>query len=201
MELQLALAQIADIRQQMSRSRQFRGFRAATTFATAAAALAAAIWQTRQNTDWAAHPNQFVLLWVCVAIACIGGCAVEIFRRYRNSDSSLQQELTPLAVEQFLPFILVGGLLTLVLCEYAAGAAWMLPGLWQILFGLGLLASRRMFPRPILFVGAFYVLCGLANLNGNAAHFSPWSMALPFGVGQAANAIILYCCLERRHAD
>ena len=126
---------------------------------------------------------------------------MEIVRRFRNCDSSLQQELSPAAAEQFLPFILVGGLLTLVLCEYSAGAVWMLPGLWQILFGLGLLASRRMFPTPILFVGAFYVLCGLADLNGSAAHFSPWSMGLPFAIGQAANAAILYWYLERRHAD
>jgi hypothetical protein len=200
MELSHALAQIADIRHQISRTRHYRGFRAVTTWCTAAMALVAAMWQAVEFPTAANHPIEFVLLWVGIAIGCIGMTAVEIIRRYRNSDSPLQQELTPLAVEQFLPFIFVGGLLTWVLCQFAVGSVWMLPGLWQIFFGLGLLSSRRLFPTPTLFVGAFYVACGLFNLDGNLSHFSPWAMAIPFGLGQCANAFILYWCLERRHA-
>jgi hypothetical protein len=200
MELQQALAQIADIRQQMSRSRQFRGFRAATTLVTALAAVGAGMWQVWRMPESATHPLTFVLLWVCVAAGCLGACTLEVIWRYRKADSLMQQELTPQAVEQFLPFVFVGGLLTWVLCEYASEAMWMLPGLWQILFGLGLFATRRMFPLPIVFVGGFYILCGLANLNGNAAHFSVWSMAVPFAIGQTATAIILFWYLERSHA-
>ncbi|MGA2440298.1 MAG: hypothetical protein ABSH08_05035 [Tepidisphaeraceae bacterium] len=200
MELQRALTQIDDIRRQMGLTRQFRGFRAATTLFTGAAALAAGLWQSWQLPDAANYPARFVCLWVGVAAVCAGACGAEIVRRYRRCDSSSQRELTRSAVEQFLPFVLVGGLLTLVLCQHAVEADWMLPGLWQILFGLGLLSLRHLSPEPIRFVGAFYILCGLANLSGGAAHVSPWCMGVPFGAGQTASALILYWYLERRHA-
>jgi hypothetical protein len=196
MQLEHALTQIAEIRRQMALSRRFRGFRAATTLATAAAALAMAAWQSWRTPE----PAQFVLLWVAVAVACMGACAAEVIWRYFNSGSASQQELTRMAVAEFLPFVLVGGLLTVALWEFAGQTLWMLPGLWQILFGLGLYSLRGMFPASILFVAAFYVLCGLFNLSGGSAHFSPWSMGVPFGVGQAASALILYFHLERRHA-
>jgi hypothetical protein len=195
MELEQALTQIADIRRQMSLAREFRGFRAATTLATAAVAVAAAMWQSFQGPD----PARFLALWVGVAFACIGVCAVELIWRYRRSESTAQQEMTRTAVEQFLPYVIVGGLLTFVLWKSAADSVWMLPGLWQVLFGLGLYSLRRMSPTPILFVAAFYVLCGLANLSGSTGHFSPWSMGVPFGVGQAVSALILYWYLERSH--
>jgi hypothetical protein len=200
MELQHALAQIADIRQQMSRARQFRGFRAATALFTAFAAGAAGAWQAWEMGDLTTHPISFVTFWVCIAVACLAVCTVEVAWRYRKADSSLEQELTPQAVGQFLPFVFVGALLTFTLCKFAAAELWMLPGLWQILFGLGLFSTRRMFPTPILYVGIFYTLCGLANLNEIAPHFSAWSMAIPFGIGQSAAAAILYWYLEREHA-
>ena len=77
----------------------------------------------------------------------------------------------------------------------------MLPGLWQILFGLGIFASCRLLPRPIFWVAVFYLGTGLALLavaHGESA-LSPWWMGLPFGVGQMLAAIVLYCTLERDH--
>jgi hypothetical protein len=199
-ELQYALAQIADIHHQINRSRQFRGFRSLTTLGTAGAAVIGGVWQALQIPDSANHPTSFILLWLRIAAGCMAVCAAEAFWRYRRADSALQQELAPLAVEQFLPPIFVAGVLTAVLWRFSPGSVWMLPGLWQIFFGLAHLAIRRLFPLPIFFVGVFYVLCGLANLNSNVPHFSPWCMALPFAVGQTMSAVILYWYLERHHA-
>lgn len=195
MELQHALSQIADIRRQMSRARQFRGFRSATTLMTALAAIAAGIWQSNTSLE----PTQFIALWICVAVGCIGLCSTELVLRSRNSESEAQSELAKQAVEQFLPFVLVGGLLTGIMWEYAPDALWILPAFWQILFGLGLYSLRRIVPMPIAVVGAFYILCGLVNLS-DSTHLSPWSMSLPFGVGQTLSALILYWYLERSHA-
>jgi hypothetical protein len=199
MRLDYALNQIADIRRQMTLSRHFRGFRAASTLATALAAAGAGVWQASRIPDPASNPLSFVALWTSVATASVLVCGGEVFRQYRSSESSSQQELALMAAEQFLPFILVGGMLTFVLSQYEAQAIWMLPGLWQILFGLGLFSLRRLAPNPIYLVGAFYVLCGLLNLGGGFPHFSPWSMAIPFGMGQAVNALILYWYMERPH--
>ena len=70
----------------------------------------------------------------------------------------------------------------------------MLPGLWQVLFSLGIFASCRLLPRATFGVAVFYLASGLTCLalaRGEAA-FSPWAMGLPFGVGQLLAAAVLY---------
>ena len=112
-------------------------------------------------------------------------------------------EITWLAVEQFLPCIVAGALLTVVLALFVPDNLWMLPGLWQMLFGLGIFASHRRLPRPTLGVAMFYLLAGvlcLALARGEAA-LSPWAMCIPFGVGQLYAAAVLYWTLERGHDE
>jgi hypothetical protein len=131
-------------------------------------------------------------------VALVAG---EIVQRYWRSESSLDRELTILAVEQFLPCIVAGGLLTAVICEFASSAVWILPGLWAIFFGLGMFASRRLLPRLIGLAAAFYVLmgCGYVTLGPAGLHYSAWMMGFTFGIGQMASACVLHWSLERRH--
>jgi hypothetical protein len=87
-----------------------------------------------------------------------------------------------------------GTLLTVVLYRVDPEILWMLPGLWQIIFSLGFLASCRVLPRLMFAVGIWYLAAGLASLafaNGTQA-FSPWAMALPFGLGQLMMAAVLF---------
>jgi hypothetical protein len=201
MELDNALDQIAQIHRLMARTHTFRGYRAATTMFTACVAVAAAAFQTWWLPNPGREPMAFVDLWVAVAITCLVVVGIEIFERYRRTSSPLQRQLTMQAVEQFLPVIIVGGLVTLVLSEEARQALWLLPGLWAIFFGLGILASRHLLPRAVVFVGAFYLLSGLTCLSAGhgAAAFWPWFVGIPFGVGQTAAAGILHWSLEREH--
>lgn len=104
-----------------------------------------------------------------------------------------------LAVGQFAPSVVAGGLLMFVLAWFAPENLWMLPGLWSLLFGLGIFASYRLLPRATFLVAAFYLIVGLADLalaQGPFA-FSPWAMGIPFGVGQLFAASVLYWTLER----
>ena len=43
--------------------------------------------------------------------------------------------------------LVVGGLLTYIFARVAWDSLWLLPGLWTILFGMGILASRQLLPR------------------------------------------------------
>ena len=97
------------------------------------------------------------------------------------------------AVEQFLPALVVGFLLTVVVLRTAPREAWMLPGLWQVLFSLGVFASCRFLPRPMFGVGLWYMASGLACLAFESSRqtLSPWSMGVPFGVGQLLIAAVL----------
>jgi hypothetical protein len=77
----------------------------------------------------------------------------------------------------------------------------MLPGLWQVIYSLGIFASCRLLPRSMFGVAVFYLLAGLCTLalaQGERA-LNPWAMGLPFSVGQLLAATVLYRTLERDH--
>ena len=111
-----------------------------------------------------------------------------------------------------MPSVLAGALLTFVICDYVRSGIWMLPGLWMILFSLGVFASARLLPRAVFAVGGFYLIAGVMTLamtsdpqmggsfwGGGGLRFSPWVMGGVFGVGQFATAGILYWKLEKQH--
>ncbi len=201
MDLREAMAQVAEIRQQMAQAATFRGYRAATTALSGTVALVAAGLQ-----EWVApRPVEqltlYLALWIGAALVSVSVYAMELTWRYRRSASQLQREVTLLVVEQFVPSLIAGGMLTAVVVRFTPSAAWMLPGLWAMAFSLGVFASRRFLPGAIFWVGAFYMLAGMVCLAlGQAeAALSPWTMGLTFGAGQFLSAGILYWTLERNH--
>jgi hypothetical protein len=68
----------------------------------------------------------------------------------------------------------------------------MLPGIWQIIFSLGIFSSVRFLPRTMAVAGGWYLLTGLSclALADNRA-LSPWAMGLPYAAGQLIVAGIL----------
>lgn len=205
MELREALTQIAEIRQQMARGQIFRGYRAATTAFSGLAAVAAAFLQASMTSGGASADGQsFVVLWVAAAGVSLAVVGSEMAIRSRRWASQVQRQLTLLAVEQFTPSIVAGGLLAWVFWDYMPAENWMLPGLWMILFALGVFASARLLPREVFGVAAFYLLAGIWALiishdPASGWRLSPWLMGGTFGIGQMAMAGILYYKLERRH--
>lgn len=199
MELREALGQIAEIRRQMVRTELFRGFRSLTVGFSGSLGLVAAVVQAL----WTATPETVLrdclCLWISVAAVSLMVVGAELYWQARSSGPGLATEMTLLAVEQFVPCIVVGALFTLCIFRSAPQVAWMLPGLWSLTFGLGVFATCRLLPRQVFWVGAYYVVCGcgcLLTARGGSA-FSPWQMAISFGGGQLICAAILYRNLER----
>jgi len=204
MELREALTQIAEIRQQMARGQLFRGYRAATTAFSGAAAGVTALVQAFLVPDAAAHPKLYVLLWAASAAVCLILVGIEMVVRTRKSASLVQRQLTLLAVEQFVPSVVAGALLTYVFTEYLPSLVWVLPSLWMMFFSLGIFASARLLPRMVFGVAGFYLLAGMFVLlltrgEDSPWRFSPWLMGGTFGLGQMMIAAILYWKLERSH--
>jgi hypothetical protein len=85
-------------------------------------------------------------------------------------------------------------LLAVMLLKFAPEALWLLPGFWQVLVSLGVFASVRSLPRSVALAGAWYFVAGFAVLLiASQSHtLSPWTMGLPFVIGQAVMATILY---------
>jgi hypothetical protein len=134
-------------------------------------------------------------------VVSVLAAGLEMIIRARNSSTTMTRDLAWLALEQFCPALMAGALVTVVLVRASPESLWMLPGLWQIMYALGIFASCRLLPRPTFWVAVFYLGTGLAALalaHGDRA-LSPWSMGLPFGVGQILAALVLYRTLERDH--
>ena len=192
-DLDRALAEIGAIREQIARGAVFHGLGQTAFAATGVLAALAAVGQARWMPAPAAHTAAFLTLWIAVASISAAVIGYEMIVRSRRLHSDLADEMIATAVWQFLPAAAVGALLTVVLTRFAPQSLWMMPGLWQIAFGLGVCASCRFLPKAMYLVGGWYLISGLAALalaQGPLA-FSPWTMGVGYGVGQTLVAVVL----------
>jgi hypothetical protein len=192
-ELRRALAEINAIRTQVARGTQFRGYGPRSVAASGILALIVAAVQARWSAGSAHDAGSFVAIWATVAAVSAAFSAWETIRRARRVHVGLAREMINSAVEQFLPALAVGMLLTVVLMRCAPQVLWMLPGLWAISFSLGVFASCRFLPRPMFAVGLWYLAAGLLCLvvASGPRELSPWAMGIAFGVGQLLVALTL----------
>ena len=192
-DLNRALGDISSIRQQMARSTEFRGYGPATMAATGIFAIAAAAAQALWVPDPSHHIFSYLCIWALTAVLSAALIGVQTVTRAHRMHSGIANEMIYMAVEQFLPAAGAGALLTLVLSQYASSAMWMLPGLWQLIFSLGVFSSCRFLPRTMVAAGMWYLLTGLTCVAlGDSRAFSPWTMGVSFGVGQSIAAGILF---------
>jgi hypothetical protein len=199
-ELRQALDDISAIRTQVARGTQFRGYGPLSVASSGVLALLVAAaeshWMAGSNHRMAGS-NQalkvFLGVWIATAAIAVFLSALETIFRARRVHSGLAMEMIQAAVEQFLPCAVVGLLLTVVLIRIAPQDSWMLPGLWEVIFSLGVFASCRFLPRQMFGVGAWYLAAGLVCLLVTSSHhaLSPWAMGVPFGIGQLLIAAVL----------
>jgi hypothetical protein len=202
-DLHKALGDISDIRRQMARSTEFRGYGPATLAATGLLAILTAGVQAVWLPDPPSHIPAYLGLWIATAIVSAALIGVQTVTRTHRMHSGMADAMIRMAVEQFLPAAGAGALLTLVLLHYVPTVLWMLPGLWLIIFGLGVFSSCRFLPRPMILAGLWYLFTGLLSiaLADNRA-LSPWTMGISFGIGQLlVAAILLFTAQEASYGD
>jgi hypothetical protein len=192
-DLHKAIGDISSIRKQLARSTEFRGYGPATLAGTAAFAVVAAGVQSFWVSNPESHIGSYLSVWIWTAFLSAALIAIQMHTRTRRIHSGLADEMIHMAVEQFLPSAVAGFFMTIVLVRFVPSAQWMLPGLWQIIFSLGVFSSCRFLPRPMLAAGAWYMLTGLMCMAvGGTRALSPWAMGIPFGAGQLLVAAILF---------
>jgi hypothetical protein len=201
MELREALTQISEIRRQVARTEVFRGYRALPVAFSGLLALAAAGVQQVWIPDPAQGVVAYLTLWVGAALLSMLATGLEMAMNFRHTASSLTRQTVLLAVGQFLPSIVAGGLVMYAIVGHVRENLWMLPGLWAILFSLGIFASHRLLPRATFWVGVFYMAAGTVCLTLREAALSPWAMGVPFAAGQLLAAAVLYWTLERTDGE
>ena len=176
----------------MARSTEFRGYGPATLAGTGLIACLAAAVQAVFVPDPVNHISTYLSVWIWTAVLSAALTGVQMYTRTRRMHSGMSQEMMHMAVEQFLPSAGAGLLITIVLVRYVPAALWILPGIWQVIFSLGVFSSCRFLPRPMLAAGAWYLITGLVCISlGGGRALSPWAMGIPYGAGQLLVAGVL----------
>jgi len=198
-DLQQALAEIHLIRNQVARGTQFRGYGPRCIAFTGLLALSVAYGESLWSTHVRHGLTVSVMIWLATAAISLLLSAVDTVRRARRVHVDLAEEMLQSAAEQFIPSLAVGALLTVVLLRVIPDDGWLLPGLWQIIFSLGIFASCRFLPRLMFAVGFWYLAAGLCSVIvcSGPKVFLPWTMGVPFGIGQLLVAAVLQIGVEK----
>ena len=166
---------------------------------TGVIALAAAFVANRQPSA-----ERWLAAWLAAAIAAssVGGVAMVRKMRRRGGTDGAQLLSTPARkfLLSFWPAILSGAVLTLALIDpFIAGieprvADRLLPGLWLVLYGLGVTTAGAFSVRPVPLMGLSFIALGVVAL------FVPvldgdLMMALGFGGLQIGFGVVI----ARRH--
>jgi hypothetical protein len=198
-DLNRALGDISNIRRQVARTTEFRGYGPATLASTGVIAMLAAVAQQIWLRDPAEHILVYLGIWMTTAAISAGLIGTQMVMRAHRVHSGMADEMIRMAVEQFLPAAGAGALVTLVLVDRAPGSGWMLPGLWQVIFSIGVFSSCRFLPRRMLVAGAWYLVMGLGVVGlGDTRALAPWTMGATFGAGQLLVAAMLALSKESR---
>ena len=202
-EIHRALADITRIRSHLAAGTMFLGFGPIVIAVTGCLAIVTAGVQSIWPNELAREPLTFIMCWVvaaCISAGLIGG---EMLARSRRHHAGLADAMILNAIGQFLPAGFAGGAIASVFLRFAPEALWILPGLWQVLVALGIFASLRSLPRAVTLVGVWYFIAGLGVLvyASSSQSLSPWTMGLPFVIGQFLMAAVLHLASGEHHAE
>ena len=199
MQINDALNRIAEIHDHLDKCEVYRGYRALPVALSGLTALLGAVLQPYLTDPGATLV--YILYWLNIAAINTLLCGSSILMCYLR-DSNHRRRQARKTLGQFIPCLLACALITMVLLRIDLALAPILPGLWAILFGLGIFSSRPYLPKAAGWIGVFYVTAGgvLLFLAPDAG-LSPWSMGATFGFGQLAAAAMLYSGIERKAYD
>jgi hypothetical protein len=200
-DVDTALSEIDRIRAQLAASTRFQGFTPAIAVATGLFALALAALQSARF-DPSATMVEMLVQWMLLAIICTCLIGADAVVRARRLHRAMADTMINTTLRQFLPVGGAGAIVAIVILLRAPAWAAILPGLWQLLIAIGILAALPALPRLLAWGAGWYFVAGTASLwvGAGATDVSPWVMGLPFGIGQLLIAALLHAAIrEERH--
>ena len=133
-------------------------------------------------------------LWTWLAEAVVSSiiAGATMYRKARAAQQPLLSQPGRKLTINFLPSVFVGALLTVVL--YRANLLSLLPGMWLLLYGAGVVTGGAFSVRPVPVMGLCFMLVGAVALFAPAA----WGDAL-MAVGFGGLHIIFGWHIARRY--
>lgn len=198
-DLNKALSDIADIREQIAASRLFRGFGPLVIGLTGVLALCVMALQFIRPEIFAPNMPVYFYSWIATACLSLGFILVEMWALSRRHHGKMAFAMVRRVAEGFLPALLAGAILGVILIGRGSNFAAYLPPLWQYMIAIGLFATMSSLHRNIYLVAVWYFLCASVILfllsSGHA--LSPLHMGLPFGIGQILMGLVLFYAYPR----
>lgn len=196
LELQEALERLSVIHDQVAKSEIYRGYRSWSIGASGLFCLAAAALQPDALIE---TPIGFLTYWAATGLFCGLVAASEIVVNYFARGDAHHRRTTRRVVGQLIPALVAGAAVSLALVMNDTSLVALLPGIWALVFSLGIFASRPYLPRATGYLGLGYLIVGTwLLLQARVGSLpSPWHIGLPFGIGQLLSALVLYWNLER----
>ncbi len=191
-----ALDKITEIHHQLSKTGIYKGYKSIIVMLSGLIGITAAVIQpfiTKDNSS-----QLFVIYWAVIAsinlVLCTGMIAYSYF--FKETDYEKKQTLAVLM--QFIPMIASGIIVTPFFTLYGREAIPFLPGIWALLFGMGILNVRPYLSNLTIFASLYYLICSiiLLYLRFYNVNYLTLGMALTFGIGQFISATILYLSVE-----
>lgn len=198
MDLTNALDRIEEIHAQIAKAEVFRGYRPIPVAVAGAIGLLAGWLQPRLVAS-GDDGTAFLWYWLCVAalnVVLIGGVVGVAHLRERDPFARRQ---TRRVVGQFVPCLVAGAAVSLTLPALDPGLVRLLPGIWALLLGLGIFASRPYLARATGWVALFFLLAGTALLAFPTSDLARLGAlhGTVFGVGLLAAAVVLHLDIPR----
>jgi|SRR5450755_1652349 hypothetical protein len=186
MEVERAIADLAEVRERLASCQQFRGYSGpAAAFSGFCAIVAGAVqWAVAPRPETSEQTHTYFLIWfACLgfALAANYGALALWYARTAGLQARSQTRTAGLSI---LPAVVLGAVLSVAL--YLHGMYWMLPGVWYACYAVGLFASRSMVPQPVVAAGVLFAFAGVALLLAPDPELplSWWVMPVGFGAVQ-----------------
>lgn len=148
-----ALADLTYIRQTMERATVLTSVPGWGGVAMGVTALGAAWLASRQ-----ASAAEWLAVWLGEAVLALGVGGVAMVRKAEATGASLVGRAGRLFAGAFAPPVLAGAVLTGVL--YSVGEVGLLPGLWLLLYGVGVTTAGAFSVRPVPVMGICFMGLG-----------------------------------------
>jgi hypothetical protein len=194
-----ALQDLSFIRRTMEGASSFTDVPGWGLVATGVIALAAAFVADRQPTA-----ERWLAAWMAAAVAAAATGGFAMIRKMRRRVTADSAQLISIPARRFLlgfwPALFAGAVLTLALIDPSTAGIEariidrLLPGLWLLLYGVGVTTAGAHSVRPVPLMGLAFIALGIVTL------FVPLldgdlMMALGFGVLQIGFGTVI----ARRH--
>ena len=182
-----AMDNLRFIRQTMEAAATFTAVSGWGTVLIGATAIGAALLSAATRS-----PTRWVFIWLCEACLSMAISIYTMVLKARAAQLPLWSEPARKIVFSFAPPMLVGALLTLLFFE--RGLLSLLPGVWMLLYGVGVIAAGTFSVRIVPVMGMAFMGVGVVAL------FAPpsWATAC-MAAGFGALHLFFGTLIARRH--